>query len=68
VPKKKRGQNRKSNLKCCCERCNKSKGSEDLADYIGLIKNERPKYYWIKDKRMLYLETTLINEVYVDKM
>lgn len=45
-----------TNMRCCCERCNKDKGNMKLSEYIVHISKNRDKYDYISDKRLNYLK------------
>ena len=44
------------NMKCCCYRCNHDKDNMTLSEYVDHIKQNRDKYDYISDERLLYLE------------
>lgn len=46
----------KINMRCCCFRCNNDKGDMTLLEYIQHIKENRDKYFYLSDKRIMRLE------------
>lgn len=46
----------KYNMRCCCERCNGDKADRTLSEYVQHIKENRQRYTYISDKRLIYLE------------
>jgi len=59
IPKAEFGRDTKSNLRCCCKRCNEDKADRSLSNYVEDIKSDRFKYTWITDKRMAVLESKI---------
>lgn len=46
-PKSKFGKDERSNLKCCCKRCNDDKANMDLDEYYNRVASDRVKYDYI---------------------
>ena len=47
VPRSKFGEDSKSNLHCCCQRCNEDKGNRTVEEYYNHVKSNIGKYDYI---------------------
>lgn len=56
IPKSSLWNNNKENLRCCCKRCNDDKSDISIRKYVENIKNNRIKYSYITDERILFLD------------
>lgn len=54
------GRDIKSNLKCCCKRCNDNKSNTPWDIYIEKIKSNREDYPWITDDRLEVLKAFVL--------
>lgn len=61
IPKSGLGKDDKSNLQCCCKRCNDDKSDRHIASYLNHIKANRNRYSWITDERISVLENFITN-------